>query len=122
MTAPHDNVGVLLTLVAVLAGEGKAGALNRLEKLVCNNLFAVPAGSPVMSPVTALLFKAASISAVVVPRLFSRYNAATPATCGLAIDVPEIVLMALLLVCHADVIKFLEQKYLPQSHNWKKMP
>lgn len=75
-------------------------------KLDCNNLFAVPdpAGSPVMIPSTALFFKAVSICAVVVPRLFSRYNAATPATCGHAMDVPEIVLIAVLLVIHADVI------------------
>ena len=34
----------------------------------------------------------------------SRNNAATPATCGDAIDVPEIVLVAVSLVLHADVM------------------
>ena len=34
----------------------------------------------------------------------SRNNAATPATCGEAIDVPEIVLVAVSLVLHADVM------------------
>ena len=34
--------------------------------------------------------------------LFSRYNAATPATCGVAMDVPEIVLLSVSLVFQAD--------------------
>src|ERR1044072_3006682 len=34
----------------------------------------------------------------------SRNNAATPVTCGVAIDVPEIVLVAVSLVLHADVM------------------
>ena len=33
---------------------------------------------------------------------FSRYNAATPVTCGVAIDVPEIVLVSVSLPFHAD--------------------
>jgi hypothetical protein len=103
--AAQLNVGVLLTLVDPLAGISNRGTAGGGVKLDCNNLLAVPAGRPVMSPVAALFFKAASICAVVVPILFSRYNAATPATCGLAMDVPEIVLMALLLVIHADVIE-----------------
>jgi hypothetical protein len=37
-------------------------------------------------------------------RLFCRNRAATPVTCGVAIDVPLIVLVAVLLVDHADVI------------------
>jgi hypothetical protein len=34
----------------------------------------------------------------------SRNNAATPVTCGVAIEVPEIVLVAVSLVLHADVM------------------
>src|SRR5215510_6611605 len=34
----------------------------------------------------------------------SRNNAATPVTCGVAIDVPEIVLVAVSLVFHEDVM------------------
>jgi hypothetical protein len=33
-----------------------------------------------------------------------RYRAATPAVCGEAIDVPLIVFVAVLLVCHVDVM------------------
>jgi hypothetical protein len=36
--------------------------------------------------------------------LVCRYSAATPAACGLAIEVPLIVLVAVLLVCHAKVM------------------
>ena len=38
------------------------------------------------------------------PELFSRNRAATPVTCGVAIDVPEIVLVAISLVFHDDVM------------------
>ena len=73
-------------------------------KLDCNNRFPVPAGRPVIAPATALFFNAVSTCAVVAPGLFSMYRAATPATCGLAMEVPEMVLIAVLLVNHADVI------------------
>src|SRR5688572_21605540 len=33
-----------------------------------------------------------------------RYSAATPATCGVAIDVPEIVFVAVVLVYHEEVM------------------
>ena len=36
--------------------------------------------------------------------LFARYSAATPATCGVAIEVPLMVLVAVLLVYQAEVI------------------
>jgi hypothetical protein len=36
--------------------------------------------------------------------LSCKYNAATPATCGDAIDVPLMVLVAVLLVYHAEII------------------
>jgi hypothetical protein len=37
-------------------------------------------------------------------RLFCRKRAATPVTCGVAMDVPLIVFVAVLLVAHADVM------------------
>ena len=37
-------------------------------------------------------------------RFSSRYSAAAPATCGVAIEVPLMVLVAVLLVCHAEVM------------------
>jgi len=37
--------------------------------------------------------------------LFCKYNAATPATCGDAIEVPEIELVAVSDVYHAEVIE-----------------
>ena len=38
------------------------------------------------------------------PGVVSRKSAATPATCGVAIEVPEIVLVAVSLVLQADVM------------------
>ena len=39
-----------------------------------------------------------------VPAVPCRYRAATPATCGVAIDVPLMVLVAVLLLIHAEVM------------------
>src|SRR6476660_265118 len=47
---------------------------------------------------------AAATCAGVAVGFVSRNNAATPVTCGVAIDVPEIVLVAVSLVLHADVM------------------
>ena len=38
------------------------------------------------------------------PGFACRYSAIAPATCGAAIDVPLIVFVAVLLVCHAEVM------------------
>src|SRR4026208_2645929 len=47
---------------------------------------------------------AAATWAGVAVGLVSRNNAATPVTCGVAIDVPEMVLVAVSLVFHDDVM------------------
>jgi hypothetical protein len=66
-------------------------------------LFGEPAGSEIKSDVAVDVIQ-------VVTRLTesegSALNAseATPATCGAAIDVPEIVFVADVEVCHADVM------------------
>src|ERR1044071_558116 len=52
----------------------------------------------------ALLTSAACTVLGVAPGSFARYRAATPATCGVAIEVPLIVFVAVSLVCHADVM------------------
>ena len=65
-------------------------------------------GEPVPALLTLfgveLLMMAAVTVAGEAVGLTSRNNAATPATCGEAIDVPEIVLVAVSLVLHADVM------------------
>ena len=65
-------------------------------------------GEPVPAFVTLFGVELLMIAAVTVAGealgFVSRNNAATPATCGVAIDVPEIVLVAVSLVLHADVI------------------
>jgi hypothetical protein len=54
--------------------------------------------------VVALLMIAAVTVAGEAPGFVSKKRAATPATCGEAIEVPEIVLVAVSLVRHAEVI------------------
>ena len=65
-------------------------------------------GEPVPALVTLFGVELLMIAAVTVAGdalgFVSRNNAATPATCGVAIDVPEIVLVAVSLVLHEDVI------------------
>ena len=65
-------------------------------------------GEPVPAPVTLFGVELLMIAAVTVAGeavgFVSRNNAATPATCGVAIDVPEIVLVAVSLVFHDDVM------------------
>jgi hypothetical protein len=54
--------------------------------------------------VVALLTIAAVTVAGEAPEFVSRNSAATPATCGAAIEVPEMVLVAVSLVLHAEVM------------------
>ena len=65
-------------------------------------------GDPVPALVTLFGVELLMIAAVTVageaPGLASKNNAATPATCGDAIDVPEMVLVAVSLVRHAEVM------------------
>jgi hypothetical protein len=65
---------------------------------------AVPVGTPVSLFNDAALTIAFLTVAGEAVRLFCRNRAATPATCGVAIDVPLIVLVAVLLVNHAEVM------------------
>jgi len=64
----------------------------------------VPVGIPVRRFRDAALTIAFLTVAGDAVRLFCRNRAATPATCGVAMDVPLIVLMAVLLVDHAEVM------------------
>src|SRR5919106_4656395 len=66
--------------------------------------FDVPVGRPVIRPVVAALTMAFLTVAGEAVRLFCRYLAATPATCGVAIDVPLIVRIAVSPVDHAEVM------------------
>ena len=92
-SAPGTGVGVGV-------GVG-GGAPVRSEK---SNRF----GDPVPGLLTLFSVELLMIAAVTVAGeavgLVSRNKAATPATCGVAIDVPEIVLVAVSLVLHDDVM------------------
>ena len=65
-------------------------------------------GEPVPALVTtlavAVLVNAVPTAAALAPGLFCKYNAATPTTCGVAMLVPLIVLVAVSLVFHDDVM------------------
>jgi hypothetical protein len=65
---------------------------------------AVPVGMPLRRLSVAVLTSAFLTVAGDASRLFWRYLAATPATCGAAIDVPLMVLVEMVLVHHADVM------------------
>jgi len=56
------------------------------------------------TPDVAFPLNADATAAGLAPVFDWRYSAATPTTCGVAIDVPLIVLVAVLLVYHADVM------------------
>src|SRR6266545_2725208 len=55
-------------------------------------------------PLLALLTSALPTCAGVACGFAARYRAATPTTCGVAMDVPLIVFVAVLLVFHAEVM------------------
>src|SRR4051794_4975992 len=67
------------------------------------NRFGDPAGSDTI-PVTATVLMTSSTVAGVPNGLLCRYNAAWPATCGEAIDVPDNTAAAVSLVHQADVM------------------
>jgi hypothetical protein len=58
----------------------------------------------VTTPDVALLVNALATALGDLVGLLCRYKAATPATCGAAIDVPLIVKVAVSLVCQAEMM------------------
>src|SRR5690606_38292407 len=72
-----------------------------------NSVFSSRFGLPFVSPTTsgtALPVSASATSEGAASGLASRYSAATPATCGLAMDVPEMVFSASSPSIQAEVI------------------
>ena len=69
-----------------------------------SNRFGVPDGFPEITFAVALLMIQVRIVDDEASPKVDLYSAATPATCGDAMDVPLIVLVAVVDVCHADVI------------------
>ena len=82
-------------------GGGGGGAPVNSEK--SNRLGDPVPGLVTLFGVELLMIAAATVAGEAVG-FVSRNNAATPATCGVAIDVPEIVLVAVSLVLHAEVM------------------
>ena len=113
MAAPvealQERVGVVLTPVAPLEGAESAGADGMVTgvvvNIVYNNRFGVPEGTFTILLGVAMLLSADCTDAGEVPGLACRYNAAAPATCGVAMEVPEIVLVAVEEVYQAEVIE-----------------
>ena len=84
-----------------LGGGGGGGGAPKSE---CRSRFGDPVPALVILFGVALSFNALSTAAGVAEGFASRYRAATPATCGAAIEVPLIVFVAVLLVYHAEVM------------------
>lgn len=70
-----------------------------------SSLFGVPDGFPEITPVVELLISQLRIVDDDAFPKVALYSAATPATCGDAIEVPLIVRVAPVLPIHADVIE-----------------
>ncbi len=64
----------------------------------------MPDGTPLTTPDVALPVSAELTCAAVAVGFASRYKAAAPTTCGVAMDVPLMVLVAVLLPIHAEVM------------------
>ena len=104
--AAHDNTGLVLTPVEPFGGEESVGVEGTVTvvgvKILYNNKFKVPDGTFEILPVVARFFNADCTDEGDDNGLDSRYKAATPVTCGAAIDVPEMILVAVEEVYHAD--------------------
>ena len=77
VAATQLKVGEVETFVAALAGEESVGTLGRgnggtVPKLICNKLFTVPEGNPVILPTAENCFKADSTCAGVDPGAYSK--------------------------------------------------
>jgi hypothetical protein len=72
--------------------------------VVWSRTFGEPPPGPVTRPVVPAETRALRTAAGVAVRLALRCSAAAPATCGVAMDVPLIVLVAVVPVCQADVM------------------
>jgi hypothetical protein len=75
-----------------------------LETSEYSSLFGVPEGIPVITPGVAADVRADTTWEGIADGFASRYNADTPVAWGDAIDVPEIVLVAVFDVFQSDVI------------------
>src|SRR5213593_2353018 len=95
----------LFVKLAVGVGAGAGGGEPAAPmNSVYSSWFGVPAGTPVTALAVALAVSAVATAAGVAVELAARYNAAAPATWGVAIDVPLIVFVAVLDVFHDDVM------------------
>src|SRR5215208_6009350 len=101
LTAPDSNPRFNNNSVPGTGVGVGVGALPNCEK---SSLLGDPAPALVTLFGVELLMMAAVTVAGEAVGFVSRNNAATPVTCGVAIDVPEIVLVAVSLVLHADVM------------------
>src|SRR5207249_3194530 len=95
------HVGPLQTDVKAAVGGVSTGVPPKIES---RSRF----GEPVPVPDSLLTLALLTIAAWTVlgdaSGSVARYSAAAPVTCGVAIEVPLIVLVAVLLVIHADVM------------------
>ena len=106
VTAASEVRGVALEKLSFAGGvgPGAGGGCGAELSPVYRSRFGEPAPASVTTPVVAADPIVAATCAGVLSGLAERIRAASPATCGDAIEVPEIVLVAVVDVFHADVI------------------
>src|SRR5687768_6230429 len=90
----QENTGAMETDRLLLRGDTKAGAkgaagLGGAPQTAFNKRLGVPFGRTFKRFGDAFIFIAFSISAGVAAGCASRYSAAVPVTCGVAMDVPD---------------------------------
>src|SRR5690606_5675097 len=86
-------------------GGGGGGGVLPPPVFTNSRRFGEPLPGLLITPVVALLIICDLTWAGVRLGFWARMSAAAPAACGDAIEVPLMVLVALLLVCHAEVIE-----------------
>ena len=98
-----SHAGVTVA-VAVAVGVAVGVSVGTPVGFVNSRRFGEPVPGLPTTPVVALLVIADATVAGVADRVGRRYSAAAPATCGVAIEVPLIVLVAVSLVFQAEVM------------------
>src|SRR5690242_8809845 len=94
----------MLTSVPLVALQPVGGGGVVPPEPVNSSLFGEPVPGLVTTPEVALATRALDTVAGVAVGLAARYSAAAPATCGVAIDVPLIVFVAVVLEYQSEVM------------------
>ena len=100
---PVVDVPVVIDLTATVSTVGGGGVVPPVPNVYSSRLGEPVPGEPT-TPVVAVDVSREAMVAGAAPGLACANSAAVPVTCGVAIDVPLIVFVAVLLVFQADVM------------------